>query len=217
MSAANRGAVRRLQDNYQTPLPAIEALARELEPHRARIMTWAEPAAGDGNIISAFWRLLGVQPGAWRWAEIMEGRDYLADGIADHRGDGWGPATPYGLRGIVTNPPYLGDLPQRFVDRSLDEAPFVAYLLRQGFRGSQKRRDWWQGKEPTHLFTLAERPSFMDACTRKGCATTLPADVYSRCPKCGGTVRAAADAADYEWFVWDRVGLCLRRPGVYVV
>ena len=125
-------------------------------------------------------------------------------------------------RAVVTNPPYTDELPQRFIERSLEEAGFSAYLLRQGFRASAKRREWWQGREPTHLFTLAERPSFMDACRglgkrRKACGATMAPGLYSQCPRCGGRVGKATDAADYEWYVWDWIGLCRRRPGVYVI
>ncbi|HKJ77258.1 MAG TPA: hypothetical protein VKA64_08635, partial [Gammaproteobacteria bacterium] len=117
MSATNRGATRRRNDDYPTPLAAIRSLAAELDPARARGCMWGEPAAGQGAIIAGLWRFLGVEPGRWVWAELMEGRDYVADGLAGHAGEPWD-GVPAHRRAVVTNPPYDGDLPQRFVERS---------------------------------------------------------------------------------------------------
>ena len=90
---------------------------------------------------------------------------------------------------IIANPPFI--LAQEFITRSLGEAKFNAYLLRLNFFGSKKRKQWWRTRIPTHLFVLSERPRF----------------VYGK-----GT-----DATEYAWFVWDYVGLCRRRPGIYVI
>jgi hypothetical protein len=122
------------------------------------------------------WRSCRVEPRQWEWAEIREGKDYLKCGFSSH------------VDGIITNPPF--SLATDFIDRSLSEADFFAYLLRLNFWGSKKRKGWWQGKSPSHQFTLSERPSF----TGKG-----------------------TDATEYAWFVWDNIGLCLKKPGMYVL
>ena len=126
-----------------------------------------------------------------------------------------------GVDAIITNPDF--SISQEFINKSLTEARFVAYLLRLNFFGSRKRREWWQGKEPTHLFTLAERPSFVDVCKGskkdniKPCgASYLKKDNVKIC-ECGGKVSAGTDATEYAWFVWDKIGLCRRDPGMYVI
>ena len=171
MSATNRGAVRMTADFYPTPAYSVYSLLEDLTG--IRMLTWGEPCKGDGAIIAAM-----EEYGArfWEWAELAEGRDYLKDGMT-------GP-----VDAIITNPPF--SLAQEFIDKSLGEASFVAYLLRLNFLGAQKRGPWWQGKEPTHLYVLSKRPSFTG----------------------NGT-----DATEYAWFVWDKRGLCKRPPGIYVI
>jgi hypothetical protein len=176
MSAKGRGAVVREHEFYATPRSAIESFLLELDGSMVRQMKWGEPCAGDNAIINAMWRIHKVEPSQWEWAEIREGKDYLKDGLTGC------------VDGNITNPPF--SLATDFIDLSLEDAFFNAYLLRLNFFGSKKRKDWWQGKEPTHLFTLSERPSF----TGKG-----------------------TDATEYAWFVWDGIGLCKRKPGMYVI
>jgi hypothetical protein len=151
----------------------------------------------------------GVQPSQWEWAEIREGKDYLVDGLTGN------------VDAIITNPDF--SIAQEFIEQSLGEASFCAYLLRLNFFGSRKRREWWQGKEPTHLFTLAERPSFVDVCKGnkskgiKACgASYLKDEGRSKC-MCGGNIGAGTDATEYAWFVWDNLELCKRPAGMYVI
>lgn len=169
MSATNRGAVRRESDFYPTPAETTKSLINELDLKTAKYFVWGEPCCGDNAIINAS----GLEQ--WEAIDIKNGDDYLQCGLSD-------------VDAIITNPPFA--LAKEFIEKSLGEAEFVAYLLRLNFLGSQKRHDWWQGKEPTHLFTLSKRPSF----TGKG-----------------------TDATEYAWFVWDRIGLCKREPGIYVI
>jgi hypothetical protein len=180
MSAKGRGAVVREHEFYATPVSAIEAILRELDGARAKQMKWGEPCAGDGAIINAMWRIHKVEPSKWEWAEIREGKDYLKGGLTGE------------VDGNMSNPPF--SLAVDFINQSLSEAGFVAYLLRLNFWGSKKRKEWWQEMQEatpvTHQFTLSERPSF----TGKG-----------------------TDATEYAWFVWDGIGLCNRKPGMYVI
>lgn len=173
MSATNRGAERREADFYPTPARSVEVFMLELKS-KAKHLIWGEPCSGDGVIP----RASGISFTQWRAAEIRYGRDYLEDGLPG----------PGKVDAIITNPPFF--LAQQFIELSLNEANFVAYLLRLNYLGSKKRKEWWQGKEPTHLFTLSERPSF----TGKG-----------------------TDATEYAWFVWDKIDLCIRKPGIYVI
>lgn len=178
MSAKNRGAKIAPHEFYPTPRKAVESLIDEVRfgaLHSAE--KFGDPCAGDGAIMVPFVKNGITEPRQWEWAEIREGRDYLDDGMT-------GKADI-----IITNPPF--SLATQFIDQSFKGDPiFIAYLLRLNFWGSRKRRDWWQGKEPTHQFTLSERPSF----TGKG-----------------------TDATEYAWFVWDGLGLCKRPPGMYVI
>lgn len=175
MSAKGRGARVVESEFYPTPQATVESLIAELDLADTT-MKWGDPCAGSSDIIMPFIKKGLTEPMDWEWAEIREGKDYLKEGMTG------------GVSCIVTNPPF--SLATQFIDRSLQEADFVAYLLRLNFWGSKKRKEWWQGKEPTHQFTLSQRPSF----TGKG-----------------------TDATEYAWFVWDGLGLCRRKPGMYSI
>ena len=167
MSATNRGAVRRERDYYPTPSECTWALMKEIIIPIGSVL--CEPCAGDGAIPDASnWP-------EWVYAEIEEDIDYLNTDFNF-------------VDGIITNPPF--SLAQEFLEKSLREADFVAYLLRLNFLGSQKRKLWWQDKTPTHLYVLSKRPSFTG----------------------NGT-----DATEYAWFVWDKQGWCKRDPNIYVI
>lgn len=200
MSATNRGTIRREADFYPTPEYCVKLLVGELRTV-AEGLKWGEPCKGDGSIIKA----TGYP--YWQYAELSEGKDYFDQWFTD-------------VNGIITNPPFA--LAQEFIDKSLVEADFVAYLLRLNFFGSRKRREWWQGKKPTHLFTLSERPVFVYVCKgipklkQKGCGKTYPIGYNEKC-ECGGNVSAGTDATEYAWFVWDKLDLCIRPPGMYVI
>jgi hypothetical protein len=101
------------------------------------------------------------------YAEIREDKDYFDSRVMSDL--------------IITNPPF--NIALDFLQKSLKESKTVVYLLRLNFLGSQKRKEFWQSNPPTHLFTLAKRPSF----TGKG-----------------------TDATEYAWFVWDGGGGILK-------
>ena len=91
---------------------------------------------------------------------------------------------------IITNPPFSMALD--FLEKSLREAPTVCYLLRLGFLGSIERHNFWKANPLTHLGVISEkgRPSFTG----------------------GGT-----DNSEYAWFIWDRAGIVIEPPGVFVM
>lgn len=207
MSATNRGGTVIPSGSYPTPPIAVRRLLAEINLP-GRDFMWGETGAGMGNIIREFVRA-GVEPAQWEWAELAEGIDYLKDGLT-------GP-----VDGIVQNPDF--SIAQEVVTKALVDAPgFVATLLRLNFFGGQVRHDWWQGMEPSHLFPLSKRPSFVDVCKGrspkkiKSCGAKYESGTRTVCP-CGGTVAAGTDATDYAWFVWDGYGICRRPPGMYVV
>lgn len=168
MSATNRGAARNENDFYPTPDSAIEPILEELD--LSKVNSFCEPCKGS-NAIGKYFKHIDT----FDYAELSEGIDYLETqrDYADL---------------IVTNPPFSVAL--EFLEKSLEEARTVAYLLRLNFLGSQKRKKFWQENPPTHIFVLSKRPSF----TGKG-----------------------TDSTEYAWFVWDRGDVMKRRKGVYVL
>lgn len=168
MSATNRGANRRPNDFYQTPDYTIESLFKVLDFNN--IKSFFEPCKGVGNIYNE------VDVPYKDYCELLENRDYLTAALNNR----------YDL--IITNPPFT--YAKEFVEKSLNEADSVWYLLRLNFLESKERYDWWQDKNPTHLLTLSARPSF----TGKG-----------------------TDATGYAWFGWDYNNTCKLQPGIHVL
>jgi hypothetical protein len=210
MSATNRGSGSRpANDFYPTPEPTVASLCEQLQV--TDTLRWGEPCVGDGSILKFMKLHAGVDYKAWEWCELSRGRDYLVGGLANP------------VDAIVTNPPFSKF--EAFLQRSLKEAEFVAYLLRVNALGSQKRRDWWQGRTPTHLFTLSERPAFVSLCkkhtvkgVKKGCGAVYPRErAGTSCDVCGEPVSLGTDATEYAWFVWDKLGLCKEGPGICVI
>lgn len=174
MSATNRGTVRNKNDFYPTPGWCVDELIAELKPGCLKGKSFMEPCRGDGAIYSRVIQTL--KPTLVDWCELSDGRDYLKTEPL-HR-----------LDAIITNPPF--SLAKAFLEKSLAEADFVAYLLRINFLGSRCRHEFWQANLPSHLFALSRRPDFSGA---------------------GG------DACEYAWFVWDRLNICKRQPGIHVI
>lgn len=173
MSATNRGAIRNENDFYATPPDAVEAIFARISCDAEAIAF--EPCRGSGSITNKF------TCNTVYYCELSEGIDFLAD-------------RPLPLVDLtVTNPPF--SLAQEFITKSLQHTRgIVAYLLRLNFLGSQKRKDWWQSRRPSHLYILSKRPSFT-----------------------GG----ATDATEYAWFIWDLGGSSAVRmkdpAGVYIL
>jgi hypothetical protein len=151
MSATNRGSIRQPRDTYPTPLSAFEPLI----PYLPKGGPLWEPASGDGRLIQAM-RRAGLEADG---NDIAHGYDFLADNQSRFA--------------IVTNPPY--SLGFRFAQHAVAHAAHVFLLLRLNFLASRKRRCWFLLHEPTALFVLSARPSFINGRT---------------------------DATDYGWLVW---------------
>lgn len=189
MSATNRGAIRRLQDKYQTPLSAIEPLLGHID--WSRVKSFGEPCLGKGNIMNLVHQNLirhckDHAPARLFYCEIVHGLDYFKNDWPN-------------LDLIITNPPFALLLP--FLQRSLGQAATVIYLMRINVLGSgggqrarpetRARSQFFKANPPTHLLALSERPSFRLS---------------------GGT-----DSCEYAWFAWDRGSFLTVPPGVYVL
>lgn len=167
MSATNRGSKRLKDSAYVTPTYTTKVLLKQLK--NMKRYTFFEPCIGTGAISNL------IKAKSKQWAEITSGRDYFK--------------RPYRADVIITNPPF--SLAAEFLEKSLAEAKFVAYLLRVNFFGAQKRYPFWKRiGEPTHLFPLSVRPSF---------------------------IKGRTDATEYAWFVWDDINLCKAEPGICVI
>lgn len=144
MSATGRGAVRKEQDFYPTPLSAFYPLIRFLP----RLREIWEPACGDGRLVDAMLHSGLIAGGD----DLLNGYDYLKDNSKR--------AT------VVTNPPF--SLAFEFCQHAVEHAAHVFLLLRLNFLASQKRKPWFVLHEPAALFVLSERPKFVngrtDAC-----------------------------------------------------
>lgn len=142
-------------DAYWTPLAlarrCVELVVDPLHPP----YTAVEPSVGGGAWVTALRahcasgvhvRAHDVEPTAPGLAladETVVG-DYLTSRIA-----------PAGL--VIGNPPYSGDI-HSWVDRGLQDAPVVAYLLRSSILGSVGRRPWFEDHPPHSVYVLSPRP-----------------------------------------------------------
>lgn len=205
MSATNRGAVRVVGDYYPTPDWCVKAIAKKIS--WCEVRTVGEPCVGDGAILRNIPKL------QFFTTDIAEGTDYLKYGLPK-------------VDLILTNPPY--NFAREFLERSLIEARCVVYLLRINFLGSAKRKELFQKHQPTHLYVLSERPSFVDVCagfTKTATTPKIPGcgAAYQKvaevkvCHDCGGHVKAGTDATEYAWFAWDMDGIMEEDPGIYVL
>jgi hypothetical protein len=202
MSSTNRGARRITNDEYFTPASAIDPLMATLAiPREIRFL---EPCRGGSAIYDR------VTTWFKEWAEIAEGVDYLS-------------APLWGTDLIITNPPF--SLALEFLEKSLEEADSVFYLLRLNFLGSKKRKAFWNKHRPTHQLVLSERPCFAWACKGKakngkkikGCGAMYHVGACTVCSECGGNVGPQTDSVEYAWFGWDRAGICQLEKGIHVL
>lgn len=86
--------------------------------------------------------------------------------------------------GVVTNPPYLNDLPQYFLDHALSMYDFVAMFCRMSWLESERRKKLFEKCPFTRCVVMSSRVN----CDENWFST----------PKrqCGGMVA-------YCWFIWD--------------
>lgn len=189
MSAQGRiSTEREPRDFYPTPLSAFLPLLKFL-PRNVPI--W-EPACGDRRLVLAMVQNDFYADGA----DIAEGCDFFDD------------EGPHQC--LVTNPPF--SLAFDFCKHAAEISEEFFFLLPMGFLASAKRKEWFQANEPSALFVLSERPSFVMVGTcalysKFGCDYREILPVGSprprECKKCGARVKiTTTDACDYAWIYW---------------
>jgi hypothetical protein len=158
MSATGRGSERREADYYPTPAWCVQRLLDHVDLPGG---DWLEPSAGEGHIV----RAVNAQRDDVRWvmAEIREECGPALrglGGLALDPADFLGPKLE-GVRGFAValgNPPF--SLAQEFIERALQMAEQVIFLLRLSFLESQKREGFFVRVGVPDVYVLPERPSF---------------------------------------------------------
>lgn len=159
-------------DPYFTCREAIESLII-LEGDRLPRRLW-EPAAGDGAIVRPL-RETG------RFVVASDIHDYGLDGCAIN--DYLTAASPLGVQGIITNPPYKKAL--QFAEKALREVPYVALLVRSNFDIEGVKRMAFRAQDPsTRIWRSARRLPMMH--------------------RYGWTGKRALSNTPYCWQVWER-------------
>jgi len=152
-------------EKYYTPTWAVEALkaCEEIEGHIL------DPCAGDGKILDCFTGSFGFDIAPER-QDIIQA-DYLVQPM-------------HGFESIITNPPYGkgGRLAVQFIEKALEDAPYVAMLLRVDFDSGSTRK---------HLF--GDNPWFKKkiVLTKRLRWTNLEQ-------------KEAGPTVNHAWFIWDR-------------
>jgi hypothetical protein len=154
VSATNRGAVRKPLDSYYTDPEVASFLVGllDIQPGQSCL----EPHVGAGAFAHAL-----LRRGAVVWAQDI---DPAAPYIAEHGGHVGDflteqhPGYPDQHAWIVGNPPFTGF--ERHVDRALELAPRVAFLLRLAAMETAGRISCWKRWPLARVWALAERPSF---------------------------------------------------------
>lgn len=144
MSATNRGATRKANDFYSTPLHAFRTIIPFLDKTKVH---W-EPAQGDGRLV----REMNANGILAAGDDLQTGYNFL---LCNERREV-----------IITNPPF--SLAINFFDQALRNADEVFMLQRLNYLGAQDRRVWWATHEPQAILVLSKRPDFTgtggDAC-----------------------------------------------------
>jgi hypothetical protein len=140
------GAPRKGLDAYPTPPEATQALLDAAPPPPGIIL---EPSCGKGDMARIIerngWPVIARDIRRTGYGEA--GRDYLEDDRV------------VGISGIITNPPYK--LAAQFVAKALQEAPYVALLLKSTFWHAAGRRKLFEAHPPTAMYALTWRLAFL--------------------------------------------------------
>lgn len=175
MSATNRGAERKPNDFYATPIDCIENFLSNYGGIKGDIL---EPSAGSGNIIQAL-RNKNIE-GYITALEIRSEEESVLKEISDQVviSDflNWNTDKKFDV--IIGNPPFT--YAKEFIEKSLEllnDKGKLIFLLRTSFLESRTRYEFWQKNPPGSLYVLSKRPSFINGKT---------------------------DACSYSWFIWDK-------------
>jgi hypothetical protein len=187
MSATGRGTTRNPADLYPTPKDAFAPLIPYI-PREGQV--W-EPAWGDARLVR--WML---ESGIDAWGTDLSNPEFPVNFLMDS-------TERYCT---LTNPPFSCAF--EFCQNAVAHSQHVFMLLRLAFLASMERRDWFRKHEPSCLFVLSKRPSFVMSVTcavKCGYKKLIPIESPrpSACPTCGRPVKVStSDSADYAWFMW---------------
>lgn len=169
-------------DAYFSPYEGIWPLI-DLEPDMP--MNIWEPSAGDGRIVRCL-KQHGFKVYASDIADygvkdvkIDTGMDYLKSDV------------PFGIKGIVTNPPYK--LAREFIEKAVSEVPYSAWLLRLNFLESERRLPFFNENPPARIWVSSRRMPMMHRLGWEG-----PVATSNTC---------------FAWFVWDSSATVKRQIG----
>ena len=162
MGTRNSGYERKERDLYETP----EWVTKALIPHipQSVFRVW-EPACGSGKMV----RVLAEYFDQVTGTDIHETcHDYLQ-------------TKPLRVDAIITNPPF--HLADKFIEKALSEAPFVAMLLRSDFDSAKSRQHLFRNNERFRkkVVLLKRIAWFVDETTGK--------------PK-------ASPSTNHAWYIW---------------
>lgn len=208
MSATGRATNRDPKDFYPTSMPSFEPLLDILP----RDVAFHEPCAGDGRIVRRL-RESGRTATGSDLFPIFNQHSYDLTPV-DYLKD----ETPREF--VLTNPPF--SVAFEMCRHAHINAKEFMFLLRLSFLESEERGDWFEFHEPSALFVLKKRPSFVMACRCskasirddgnpyiRGCKHSwiLPIDSERPkvCPKCGDDKAISISTTDnsgYAWFYW---------------
>lgn len=168
------GEHRNTNDYY--PTPPIGTLTL-LKNHPVPKRLW-EPAAGRGHIAHELVRngheviATDLFPYDNPLVSIETGVDFLTAGRKD-------------VDGVITNPPFKSNLPEKFIRRMIEvhKYPFVAVFCRLTFMESIGRYDLFTDHPPARIYVLSGRVNCHE-------------DYFNENNGIGGMVA-------YAWFVWD--------------
>ena len=99
---------------------------------------------------------------------------------------------PVGARAIITNPPFA--LAFEFLQKSLNEVGYVAYLLRTNFLESISRKRFFERCPPARVWIASRRLPMMH--------------------RHGWTGPRASSNTAFAWFVWDEATPAAERGRV---
>lgn len=175
MSSTGRGAIRRKNDHYATPIWCIDVAVDIVSAeHKRRKPFIVDAGCGEGAILSNFESQgfegagIEIDPALAKIASSRcEGRIVNADFFAHEE-----VAFSLGHTMVVMNPPFSHA--QQFVEHAIEHCGSVLALLRLSFLESKRRRSFWEHNE-ADVYVLSRRPSFT-----------------------GGST----DSCAYAWFLW---------------
>lgn len=132
---------------YPTPRSFIRSLLDHVKVRPGD--NFLEPCRGPTRVI---YDMVPLPESQKYWAELSEGRDYLAT-----------PFAPGSMDLIITNPPF--SLTTEFMEKSLQELKpdgTMIYMQRVNFLGSLKREEFWQRIGfPNKFPVILPRPKFV--------------------------------------------------------